>query len=365
MVNKLALSSKPIVAAVHGYALGGGFETALACDYRCALLTARFGLPEVNIGAVPGYGGTQRLPRLMGLEGALQLMLSGEPMDARQAQQHGVLDSVVSDDLLAAATAFAGEIVASGARLRKTDSGVVTDAIRAGEICAAALEQAGKDRPGEDAPSLIVKAARVSVDMKIADGLQYERELARSRLTAPQCLAMRYLFFAERAARKKPALRRYFPSRDENPANFSAAVTTASKQRHSEYGLGNRLILALLEARRSLLAQGVDRIAIEQGLADFGWPLNLFAADGGAGANLTPAELPATDRPNSFDGKALRSAEIVQHCLEAVVRAGESLMAEDIALQPGDIDAICCNAYAFPRYRGGPMYIATLEQNIG
>ena len=109
-------AAKPIVAAIHGTALGGGLETALACHYRIALASAKVGLPEVKLGLLPGAGGTQRLPRLMGIEAALALIIAGDPISASQAAGAGIIDRVVEGDLTDCAVSFAQELVARGAR---------------------------------------------------------------------------------------------------------------------------------------------------------------------------------------------------------------------------------------------------------
>src|SRR2546427_3654753 len=106
-------SPKPVVAAVHGTALGGGLEVALACHYRIGVKTARFGLPEVKLGLLPGAGGTQRLPRVVGVETALQMIVSGQPIGADAALTHGLIDAIVEGDLVAAGVAFAEAVVRS------------------------------------------------------------------------------------------------------------------------------------------------------------------------------------------------------------------------------------------------------------
>jgi 3-hydroxyacyl-CoA dehydrogenase len=108
VLDALEALPKPVVAAIHGNALGGGLETAMACHYRIALADARLGLPEVKLGLLPGAGGTRRAPRLMGVKAALELMLSGQPIGAREAQQSGLLDRVVEGDLRELALSYAG-----------------------------------------------------------------------------------------------------------------------------------------------------------------------------------------------------------------------------------------------------------------
>src|ERR671931_2896665 len=112
-------SPKPVVAAIHGTALGGGLEVALACHYRVGVKTARFGLPEVKLGLLPGAGGTQRLPRVVGVEKALQMIVSGEPIGADEARTHGLIDAIVEGDLTTAGAAFAEKVVSERRPLKK------------------------------------------------------------------------------------------------------------------------------------------------------------------------------------------------------------------------------------------------------
>ena len=105
---------KPVIAALHGTALGGGFELALACHFRVAVATARVGLPEVKLGLLPGAGGTQRLPRLVGPEKSLKMIVTGDPIQASEALTDGVIDEIVEGDLTAGAVAFARRVVAEG-----------------------------------------------------------------------------------------------------------------------------------------------------------------------------------------------------------------------------------------------------------
>src|SRR5210317_983857 len=111
LLNRIEAVNKPIVAAIHGTALGGGLETAMACHYRCASADARLGLPEVNLGLLPGAGGTQRLPRLVGVELALDMMVGGRPIGARKAFDAGLIDAIVeSEDLREGAIRYAGQL---------------------------------------------------------------------------------------------------------------------------------------------------------------------------------------------------------------------------------------------------------------
>src|SRR5271170_7624517 len=118
-IAALENSAKPIVAAIHGTALGGGLEVALACHYRVAVATAKVGLPEVKLGILPGAGGTQRLPRLIGVEAALEIIVSGDPISATQAAKTGVVDKIIAGDLLEGAVAYAQELAARKAAPHK------------------------------------------------------------------------------------------------------------------------------------------------------------------------------------------------------------------------------------------------------
>ncbi|WBA87868.1 enoyl-CoA hydratase/isomerase family protein [Endozoicomonas sp. GU-1] len=119
VVNLIEASAKPVIAAIHGTALGGGFEVALACHYRIAVPSAKVGLPEVKLGLLPGAGGTQRAPRLAGVKNALDLMTSGQPMKAARAQSIGLLDSLVEGDLLTGAIEFANTLLADKPEVRR------------------------------------------------------------------------------------------------------------------------------------------------------------------------------------------------------------------------------------------------------
>ena len=118
-IDAIEASTKPIVAAIHGTAFGGGLETALACHYRVAVPKAQVGLPEVKLGILPGAGGTQRLPRLIGIEAALAIIVSGDPVPAPQAAKAGVIDKIIEGDLLEGAVAYAQELAAKRAPARK------------------------------------------------------------------------------------------------------------------------------------------------------------------------------------------------------------------------------------------------------
>jgi 3-hydroxyacyl-CoA dehydrogenase len=200
-------SPKPVIAAIHGTALGGGLELALCCHYRVAVPSARCGLPEVNLGLLPGAGGTQRLPRLVGVEQALDMVTSGKHIDARSAHAAGLIDELVPEDALrASAVAFARKVVAEGRplkRVRDLDDKVLA-ARGKPEIFDAFRKANAKKFRGFLAPEYNIRTIEAAVNQPFDDGLATERKLFVELMTGPQSAAQRYVFFAERQVWKIP-----------------------------------------------------------------------------------------------------------------------------------------------------------------
>src|SRR5271165_2338933 len=164
-IAQLENSTKPIVAAIHGTALGGGLEVALACHYRVAIATAKVGLPEVKLGILPGAGGTQRLPRLIGIEAALDMIVSGDPVGAGQAAKAGVLDKLIEGDLLDGALAYAKELASRGAAARKIrDINIDPGKLPAG-FFDAARKRIAKEKRNLFAPQRIVDALEAAATL--------------------------------------------------------------------------------------------------------------------------------------------------------------------------------------------------------
>jgi 3-hydroxyacyl-CoA dehydrogenase len=203
VLAKIEGSSKPVIAAIHGTALGGGLETALACHYRVGAAGAKFGLPEVKLGLLPGAGGTQRLPRLVGVEKALEMVTSGSMIGAKEAAAKGLIDETAADDgLLAAAVAFAKRVVTEGGPLRKVRDLQVEAA--PGVFDAFRKANARKFR-GYEAPEANIKCIEAATG-DFEAGMRVERELFMGLMNGTQSKAQRYLFFAEREAAKIPGL---------------------------------------------------------------------------------------------------------------------------------------------------------------
>jgi 3-hydroxyacyl-CoA dehydrogenase len=197
---------KPVVAALHGTALGGGFETALGCHYRCAVPSARVGFPEVNLGLLPGAGGTQRAPRLMPIADALDLMISGRPIDAGSAQAKGLVDELIEDDLLEGAVAYAERLVAQAAPPRRASAlEIDAGAAGAGFFDEYRTSIARRTR-GLLAPEHIVRCVENALSLPFAEGAARERELFRECMASPQSAALRHVFFAEREVARIPGV---------------------------------------------------------------------------------------------------------------------------------------------------------------
>ena len=201
---RLERCAKPVLAAVHGTVFGGGLELALASHYRCAARGARLALPEVKLGLIPGSGGTQRLPRAIGLAAALELMISGESIDALRAHELGLLDEVVQEeDFGAGVRRLAARLVASHAPVRRLSEQPIPD-----------LQRCGADYPARHWASLsattrsltavqgLIRSVQAAIEMPFNEALALSRVVFEECRQSPQSRALRHLFFAERAARR-------------------------------------------------------------------------------------------------------------------------------------------------------------------
>jgi 3-hydroxyacyl-CoA dehydrogenase len=192
---------KPIIAAIHGTALGGGFEVALMCHYRVAVPSAKFGLPEIKLGLIPGAGGTQRLPRLAGVENALNAILSGMPFGSQQALDWGVVDALVEEGKLReGALAFARKVIDTQMPLRKIRD--LNDKIEKARAHPEVFDKIRRENArrfrGFQAWECAVKAVKAAVDLPFDEGMKLERQLFLDLVPSDQSRAQRYVFFAER-----------------------------------------------------------------------------------------------------------------------------------------------------------------------
>ena len=189
-----------MVAAIHGTALGGGLETALAAHYRCAVPFAKVGFPEVKLGLLPGAGGTQRTPRLAGVKASLDLITTGAPITVGQAEQIGLIDKIIDGDLQEGAINWAKELIADGAPIRRSSEQAVPDfEASIFDDYRAAIEKRAR---GQIAPAHIVSAVEAAATLPFEEGLAVERDLFMECMGSSQSAAMRHVFFAERQASK-------------------------------------------------------------------------------------------------------------------------------------------------------------------
>ncbi|MEM7325778.1 MAG: 3-hydroxyacyl-CoA dehydrogenase NAD-binding domain-containing protein, partial [Actinomycetota bacterium] len=219
-------SPKPVIAAIHGTALGGGFEVALCAHYRVSVPTARFGFPEVKLGLLPGAGGTQRTPRVIGAAKALKMVAIGDPISAEEALADGLIDEIV-DDHDAGAVAFAQRALAENLPLKRLRD--LTDQVEADRANPQLFDDfrksiARKSR-GFKAPEYNVQCIEAAVNLDFDAGIAKERELFTELVTGTQSAAQRYYFFAEREAAKVPDVPKDTPLLDINTVGVLGAGT--------------------------------------------------------------------------------------------------------------------------------------------
>jgi 3-hydroxyacyl-CoA dehydrogenase len=206
LFRRLEQSPIPIVAALHGVVLGGGLEMALACHYRIAAPGTRLGLPELTLGIIPGAGGTQRMPRLIGVEKTLELLFGGRPVDAAQALELGFIDRISEGPLREAALAYTRSLLAAGKGPRRTCDRRVNPASATPEIVERLKERAKRQFPHRVAPFSAIEAVMSSLTHPFEEGLILEEQIANRSKATTEARALIHLFFAEREARKIPGL---------------------------------------------------------------------------------------------------------------------------------------------------------------
>ncbi len=256
VVAALEASPKLVVAAIHGTALGGGFEIALGCHYRVAASDARLGLPEVKLGLMPGAGGTQRLPRLVGVQAALPPMMSGDPLSADKALELGAVDHVVRHDLLSEAIAFAEKLLIESAPLRRLCDVKIDPASAPVSYFSDFRAANARKMRGYFSPESIISAVQAAVEMNFVEGMQRERELFNACLRSPESVALRHVFFAEREAGKVEGVGDDTPTR----AIKSIAVIGAGT-------MGGGIAMNFANQGIPVHIVDVDAAAIERGLA--------------------------------------------------------------------------------------------------
>jgi 3-hydroxyacyl-CoA dehydrogenase len=274
LVLAIDAMQKPVVAALHGTALGGGLEVAMGCHYRVAEASAAVGLPEVNLGLLPGAGGTQLLPRLVGVAAALDMMLSGKPVTAEKALTLGLIDTIVDgDSLLDEALRFAEGVAGKAPRRTSALPVAAVDA----NVFAEQRQQVAKRSRGLVSPGKIIDCAEAAMTTDLAGGMKIERAAFTECRESSQSAGLRHAFFAERAAAKVAGLDRATETRDIKNVVVIGAGTMGAGIAHNCLTAGYRVRLldkdkdgALRGATtvQKLLAGGVERGKLAQADAD-------------------------------------------------------------------------------------------------
>jgi len=247
---------KPVIAAIHGAALGGGLETAMACHYRVALRSAQVGQPEVKLGIIPGAGGTQRLPRLAGVAKALHMCTAGEPVTAADALEAGIIDEMIDGDLLAGAIAFARTKTGLAPPRTRDASGKLGDPHANAPLFLGARAHARKRQRNLIAPLAAIDAIEAATTLAFDDGLKREAELFQECLFSDQSKALIHVFFAEREAAKIPGIPKDTP---HLPVNQAAVVGAGT--------MGAGIAMVFANAGIPVLLKETDQAALDRGLA--------------------------------------------------------------------------------------------------
>ena len=249
--------SIPVVAAMHGTVMGGGLEIALACHYRVAATGTRFGMPEVTLGIIPGAGGTQRMPRLIGAEQSLDLILSARPVDVTRAQALGFIDEIIEGDLRAAAVGYARALLAAGKGPRPTRALHVESSTATSAIFDAMQKRARESYPNRNAGLVAVDAVRAATLLPFQQGLEYETKRVNECKLSDESKGAVHAFFAERETRRIPGLHGAQP-REIKSAGVIGAGTMGAGISICFANAG--IPVTLLDANAEALQRGVASI---------------------------------------------------------------------------------------------------------
>ncbi|HET6336996.1 MAG TPA: 3-hydroxyacyl-CoA dehydrogenase NAD-binding domain-containing protein [Polyangiales bacterium] len=248
---------KPVIAAIHGTALGGGLEVALTCHYRIAKPGSKFGLPEVKLGILPGAGGTQRLPRIVGVERALDMITSGDPVDTKDALELGLIDAVVEGDLTNDAIAFATKVSAQKSHPRVRDRNDKLQNVDA-SVFAKFRKSIARKTKGFPAPEKIVQCIEAAVNKPFDEGIQFERQAFNELRASNESKAQRYYFFAEREAAKVPDVPSDTPQRPIKKVGVIGAGTMGGGIAMNFLNTGTAVVI--VETKQDALDRGVSVI---------------------------------------------------------------------------------------------------------
>jgi 3-hydroxyacyl-CoA dehydrogenase len=256
ILDRIEKSSKPVVAAIHGTALGGGLETAMACHYRVAVPSAQVGQPEVKLGIIPGAAGTQRLPRLAGISKGVEMCAAGDPISATDAHQAGIVDQLVEGDLLQGAVAFARTKIGAPPRRTRDLNGKLGNEQTNAPIFAAARDATRKKQRNLIAPLAAIDAVEAATKMPFDEGVKREAELFQQCLFSDQSKGLIHVFFGEREVAKIPGIPKDIA---QIPVNKAAVVGAGT--------MGGGIAMVFANAGIPVLLKETDQAALDRGLA--------------------------------------------------------------------------------------------------
>ena len=257
IIRRIEAFPKPVIAAIHKVAMGGGLELALGCHFRVAIRGAQIALPEVKLGLVPGAGGTQRLPRAIGPQAALEMIVSGNPVETKKAVQMGLLDSIIEGDLLAGAIAFAGQVVGEHRPLRRLRD-VTPKLDDATFFFAEARSRVAAQSRGFPAPMKCLECVEAAVTLPFDDGLAFEHRRSEELVQTVESRALRHAFFGERAVTKIPDIPAGTPAREIRKV---AVIGAGARGSGIAMTFANASIpVTLLEIKQEALERGIATI---------------------------------------------------------------------------------------------------------
>jgi 3-hydroxyacyl-CoA dehydrogenase len=257
LLLKIENSTKPVVVAIHGTAFGGGLEVAMSGHYRVVSPDAQVGQPEVKLGIIPGAAGTQRLPRLAGVEKAVEMCVEGKPVKAPDALKHGIVDRLIEGDLLKGAVAFAREIAAKPAPKTRERNDKLGTAEQNAAIFAAARDNARTKQRGLMAPLAAIDAIEAATKFSFEEGCEKEKELFVKCLFSDQSKALIHVFFGEREVAKFPDVPKETPL---IPVNKAAVVGAGT--------MGGGIAMVFANAGIPVVLKDTDQAALDRGLAN-------------------------------------------------------------------------------------------------
>jgi 3-hydroxyacyl-CoA dehydrogenase len=255
LIAAIEASGKPVIAAIGGVCMGGGLELSLGCHYRVAAPEAKIGLPEVKLGLIPGAGGTQRLPRAVGVERALDMIVSGNPVPAAKLAGTALLDEVIGGDFAAGAMTFAQRVVAESRPPRRVRD-MLIESPAGKDFFDAARQKAAAANPHMTAPLRCIDAVQAAVEKPFDEGIAFERATFVALLESPESKAMRHAFFGERAAGKIPDVPADTPLRKVERVAVIGAGT-----------MGGGIAMAFLNAGFPVAILETSQAALDRGVA--------------------------------------------------------------------------------------------------